>query len=148
LDSSDHATGLAILSALVDYWHMRDHVAEARRALDALLDASAADGATALRARATTVAAALASWVADYVTGVELAERAVTLAEETGDRRTLMSAEMAAGWTTVSQEPERAVVHFDMAIALAREFGDDRPLAVSLGGQSVALIRLQDLDRA
>ncbi len=148
LETSDPATGLIIVIALHDYWHIRDHVGEARRALDDLLDASASDGATPLRAKATQVAAELAAWVADVAIGLELAERAVTLAEEAGDQRTLMFAHMAAGWTTVSHQPERAVVHFDSVIALARELGDDRTLAVALGGQSAALIRLRDLDRA
>ena len=134
--------------ALHDYWHIRDHVGEARRALDDLLDASASDGATPLRAKATEVAAELAAWVADVAIGVELAERAVTLADEAGDRRTLMFAHMAAGWTTVSHQPERAVAHFDSTIALARESGDERTLAIALGGQSAALIGLRDLDRA
>ena len=148
LETADHDTGLAIAIALHDYWLMRDHVVEARNVLDALLDASAADGPTPLRAKATQTAAELASWTADYAKGIELAERAVALAESAGDTRTLMSAEMAAGWTTVAQEPDRAVSHFDAAIALAREAGDDRTMAISLGGQSAALIRLRDLDRA
>ena len=148
LETLEQETGLVILISLHDYWPMRDHVSEARRALDELLEASAADGATPLRAKATQVAAELASWVADYAAGIELAERAVALAEAAGDRRTLMFAQMAAGWTTASHEPERSVIHFDAAIALAREVGDDRTLAISLGGQSAALIRLRDLDRA
>ncbi len=148
LEASDLATGLVIVIALHDYWHMRDHVIEARRALDDLLDASAADGATSLRAKATQVAAELASWVADYARGLELSERAITLAEAAGDRHALMTAQMAVGWNTVAQQSERSIVHFDAAIALARELGDERTLAVSLGGQSVALIRLHELDRA
>jgi tetratricopeptide (TPR) repeat protein len=123
-------------------------VSEARRALDDLLDASAADGATPLRAKGIQVAAALASWIGDYARGLELSERAITLAEAAGDRRALMTAQMAVGWNTVAQQSERSIVHFDAAIALARELGDERTLALSLGGQSVALIRLHELDRA
>jgi predicted ATPase/class 3 adenylate cyclase len=148
LETADHHTGLVIMTGLLDYWHIRDHVAEARRALDELLDASAADGATPLRAKATQVAAELSSWVADYARGIELAERAVALAEATGDKRTIMAAQMVAGWTTVQPQVQKAVIHFDAAIALARETGDDRMLAMSLGGHSAALIRLHDLDRA
>jgi predicted ATPase/class 3 adenylate cyclase len=148
LETSDNAIGLVIMTALRDYWHIRDHVGEARRVLDDLLDASAADGATPLRARGTQVAAELASWIGDYARGLELGERAISLAEIAGDRRSLMVAQMAVGWNTVAQQSERAIVHFDAAIALARELGDERTLAVSLGGQSVALIQLHELDRA
>jgi predicted ATPase/class 3 adenylate cyclase len=148
LEAADYGTGLVIMTALHDYWHMRDHIGEARRALDDLSEASAADGATPLRAKATQVAAELASWIGDYGPGLELAERAVALAEAAGDRRTLMAAHMAAGWTTIQPQTEKSVAHFNAAIALAREMGDERTLAVSLGGQSVALIRLHDLDQA
>jgi len=148
LEAPDHTSGLIIVSALMDYWHMRDHVGEARGALNDLLDASASEGATPLRAKGVQVAAALASWIGDYAEGLELSERAVSLAEATGDRNALMTAEMAFGWSAVAQQTERSIVHFDAAIALARELGAERVLAVSLGGRSVAFIRLHELDRA
>jgi hypothetical protein len=59
-----------------------------------------------------------------------------------------MTAQIALGWNTLARQPERSIVHFDAAIALARELGAERPLALPLGGQSVALIRLHELDRA
>jgi predicted ATPase/class 3 adenylate cyclase len=148
LEAADYTTGLTIMTALSDYWHMRDHVGEARRALDDLLDASEPDGATSLRSKAIQVAAVLASLSGDYARGLELSERAVTLAEAAGDPRALMTAQAGLGWNTVAQQTERSIVHFDAAIALARELGAERVLAVALVGQSLALIRIRDLDRA
>ncbi len=70
-------TGLRIASALHDFWHVRNHILEGRRALRELLAASTDAGATPIRFRALATSGLLASWHGDYEASAELYREAI-----------------------------------------------------------------------
>jgi predicted ATPase/class 3 adenylate cyclase len=148
LDGGDHDTGLAIAGALNDYWPTRGNIGEGRAALKALLEASAKGPPTARYARGMAVAASLAAWHVDFAAASVLGAEALRLAEELGDPQLLMEAHVTSGWATVGPLPAVARDHFSRALELARDEKDDRSLRAALGGLSVALLNLGELDDA
>ncbi|MEZ0239336.1 MAG: adenylate/guanylate cyclase domain-containing protein [Chloroflexota bacterium] len=140
--------GLAIASDLNDFWHSRGHLGEGRGALDALLAASSGAPATLLRARATAVAAALASWQVDFAAAGAFGAEALRLAEELDDPELMIEAHITSGWATVGPRPEVARDHFSRALELARSRHDDHSMRGAMGGLSLALINLGELDEA
>ena len=148
LEGGDLDTGLAIATDLNDFWHSRGHLGEGRGALDALLAATAGMPATIAVARATVVAAALASWQVDFAAAGALGERALRLADDLGDPELLIVANIASGWGTVGPRPDLARDHFSRALDLARTAADDHSMRGALGGLSLALLNLGELDEA
>jgi predicted ATPase/class 3 adenylate cyclase len=141
-------TGLRIAAALREFWHVRNHIHEGRRALDELLTASASDGATTLRFRALTTSGMLASWHGDYGTMHELFEGAVAMAEAAGNRRQIAVAKAGLGWARIGSRPTTARDDLEDAIAIGRELGDKQILFGALQGLTLAYIRLGDLSAA
>jgi predicted ATPase/class 3 adenylate cyclase len=148
LDGGDRDLGLAIATSLNDFWHGRGHLAEGRTALEALLTASTGEPATRLRGRATAVATALAAWQVDFVAAGVLGAEALRLAEELDDPELLIEAHITSGWATVGPLPEVARDHFSRALELARRMHEDRLLRGAMGGLSLALLNLGQLDEA
>jgi predicted ATPase/class 3 adenylate cyclase len=148
LEGGDVEAGLAIASDLQHYWTTRGHIDEGRTALTALLEASAGRPPTTLRARGTAVAASLASWHADFAAAAELGSEALRLAEVLNDPQLMLAAYVANGWATVGPMPAVSREYFSRAVELARVQGDDALHRLSLGGLSVALINLGELDEA
>jgi non-specific serine/threonine protein kinase len=148
LEGGDVEGGLAIASGLQHYWTTRGHIDEGRSALTALLEASAGEPPTTLRARGTAVAATLASWHVDFAAAAELGSEALRLAEALDDHQLMLSAYVANGWATVGPMPAVSRDYFSRAIELARAQGDGALERLSLGGLSVALVNLGDLDEA
>ena len=138
-------TGLRIATALREFWHVRNRLTEGRRVLDELLAASASEGATSHRFRALAIGGALASWHGDYGRMLELYEKAVAMAEATGDRRQLASATSGLGWAMIGSRPAVARDHLEQAIMLARGLGDTQILFAALQGLTLASFRLGDL---
>ena len=148
LDGGDLHIGLAIATGLNNYWHSRGNIGEGRASLTALLEASAGGPPTALRARATAVAASLAAWHVDFAAAGALGAEALRLAEELGDPELLLAAYVTNGWATVGPLPAVAREYFSRAAELARTQDDDGLLRLSLGGLSLALPNLGELDEA
>ena len=113
-----------------------------------LLENSAGQPTTRLRARATAVAASLASWQVDFEVAGVLGAEALRLADELGDAELTIAALVTNGWATVGPAPAVARQHFTRAVELARAEGDDAHLRAALGGLSVALLNLGELDEA
>lgn len=141
-------TGLRIAVALREFWQVRNRILEGRRALEALLAASAGDGATTLRFRAFSVAGGLAGWHGDYERSLDLVKEAGALAEATGSRRQLAVATSGLGWATMGSRPTFARERYEDAIALARELGDEQILFRALQGLALTCMRLGDLGAA
>jgi predicted ATPase/class 3 adenylate cyclase len=141
-------TGLRIAAALREFWLVRNHLSEGRRALDELLAASAGEGATPLRFRALMIGGTLASWHGDYDRMPELFAEAVAMAEATGDRRQLAAAKSGVGWATLGSQPSFARDRLEDAVALARELGDAQVLFAALQGLTLACIGLGDVGAA
>ena len=148
LGGGDLEVGLDIASGLNNYWHTRGSIGEGRIALTALLEASAGQAPTLLRARATAVAAELASWHLDFAAAGPLGAETLRLAEELGDPGLLLSAYVTNGWAAVGPMPAVARGYFSRAMVLARSQGDDGLLRLAMGGLSVALLNLGELDEA
>ena len=140
--------GIRIASALHDFWHVRNHLLEGRRALRELLAASTDAGATPIQFRALTTGGLLASWHGDYDAADELYQAAIDVAEVTGDRRQLAMAKMGLGYATTGSRPTTAREDLEDAIAIARELGDSQVLFGALQGLTLACIRLGDLGSA
>jgi predicted ATPase/class 3 adenylate cyclase len=145
-DIGDIETGLSIAADLDDFWHSRGHLSEGRAALKLLLDARPTGPATALATRASIVAAGLAAWQVDFATAGVLGTEALRLAEELGDPALLIEAHARMGWATVGPAPALARKHFAEALELARGVGDDRLIRGALGGLSLALSNLGDVE--
>ena len=148
LGGGDLEAGLDIASGLNNYWHTRGSISEGRIALAALLEASAGQPLTLARARATIVAADLAAWHMDFAAAGGLGAEALRLAEELGDPGLLLSAYVTNGWGAVGPMPAVAREYFSRAIELARRQGDDGLLRLAMGGLSVALLNLGELEEA
>jgi predicted ATPase/class 3 adenylate cyclase len=148
LDGGDVDAGLAIVTGLNSYWTSRGGIGEARVALTALLQASGDRPLTAARARGTALAASLAGWHVDFAAAGALGAEALRLAEELGDPELRLAAYVASGWGAVGPAPAVAREHFLRAIELAGIVGDDAMLRLALGGLSVALLNLGELDEA
>ena len=148
LEGSDPDTGLAIASDLEDFWHSRGHIGEGRTALKMLLASTADRPPTPLSTRAAIVATGLAAWHVDFATAAVLGAEALRLAEELGDAPLLIEANARMGWATVGPQPAIARGYFARALELSRQIGDDRLVRTSLGGLSLALLNLGELDDA
>jgi predicted ATPase len=148
LEGGDTETGLTIAADLDDFWHSRGHISEGRAALKLLLSDSRAERPTPLATRAMIVATGLAAWQVDFSAAMELGTEALRMAEELGDPVLLIEALNRMGWATVGPEPGLARDHFSRALELARRIGDDRLVRGALGGLSLALSNLGDLDGA
>ncbi len=141
-------TGMRIAVALRDFWHMRNHLLEGRRALAELLQASIDSGATPVQFQSLTTGGMLASWHGDYGPAAEQLEAAVAMAGVVGDRRQLAMAKTGLGFATIGSRPTSARDDLEDAIEIAREIGDDTVLFNALQGLALTQIRLGDLGAA
>jgi len=148
LEGGDFDAGLAIASDLHDYWDTRSHLAEGRTALEALLEVTSGGPTTKLRARGSAAAAGLAAWQSDFAAAGIYGAEALRLAEELGDPQLLIEAHRTSGWATVGSLPEVARDHFSRVIELARDHDNDSALRSAMGGMTVALINLGQVDEA
>jgi predicted ATPase/class 3 adenylate cyclase len=82
---ADPAPGLRLATSLRMFWKTRGHAAEGTDALRALLDASAAQGATPLRARALACTVSLLEQTGGYSIAGEYCEEALAIARSAGD---------------------------------------------------------------
>jgi predicted ATPase/class 3 adenylate cyclase len=141
-------TGLRLATALIDFWHLRNHIAEAVRALEELVAASAAEGATVLRARGLIVAAGLLTWLADTERSRPLAEEGIVMAEQLSDMVGIALGKSSLGWSIFYREPELALEVFEEGLAAARGVGNGLLEMETLTGQAWTHMRLGRLDEA
>jgi predicted ATPase/class 3 adenylate cyclase len=141
-------TGLRLTTALSDFWHLRNHIAEAVRAIQDLLEASVADGVTVLRARATLIAAGLLTWLADSESSRPLAEKGIAMAEQLGDVMGVALGKSSLGWSIFYTDPKQALAVFEEGVAAARTAGDEPLEMETLMGQAWTHLRLGRLDEA
>ncbi len=129
----DAEWGLRLALALFHFWERGEHLAEARRRLEALLDLAASRAVPAQRARALFAAGVLASTQRDLEEGKALHRQSLALFEELGDRRgvvvslvALANQHVAAG----DQDGARRLI--EQSLRVWQELGDRAGYARSL----------------
>lgn len=140
--------GLRLTTALNDFWHLRNHIAEAVRALEELVSASAAEGVSLLRERALITASGLLTWLADSERSRPLAEAGIAMAERLGDLHGVALGKSSLGWTIFYTEPELALAIFEDGLAAARAVGSGPLEMETLMGQAWTHMRLGRIDEA
>jgi hypothetical protein len=123
LRTGNTAAGIRLATALHEFWHLRNHIAEAVGALDDLLAASADDGLTVERERALLHQAGLLTWLADE-RSQPLAEQGLAMAEQLQDLEGIALGKSSLGWSRFYAEPERALTVFSEGLAAARSTGN------------------------
>src|SRR5215207_1666411 len=124
--------GLRLGGALGEFWHLRGHLSEGRRWLQAGLAKGEAT-LTAARARALARAGYIAWEQGDYAHSVALSEESLTLSRKLGDAAGAAAALYTLGWAAMfGDQVERALVLIEEAITLQRAAGDTAGVARSL----------------
>jgi DNA-binding CsgD family transcriptional regulator len=124
---------LRMLTALVFFFELHSHLAQAGRWFARALDAYD-DRPSALRARATWGAAHVALYGGDFEALGRYAPKALAMAEEIGDEvalcRALNTNALATAWLTDDLDGGRAM--FERSATLGRKLGDNWALADGL----------------
>src|SRR5215217_344008 len=124
--------GLRLGGALGEFWHLRGHLNEGRRWLQAGLAKGGAT-LTAARARALARAGYIAWEQGDYAHSVALSEESLTLSRKLGDARGAAAALYTLGWAAMfGNQVKRASALVEEAVTLQRAAGDTAGVARSL----------------
>ena len=147
LRTGETEPGMRLLTALAEFWHLRNHITEAVRALDALIEASASDGVTLIRERAIAWNGGLRDWLADP-RALPLGEAALAMAEALHDVEGVAIANSAIGWAVLFSDSGRAMDAFAEGREAARASGNAIIQMQTLTGLSWAHLRRGDHDGA
>ena len=123
LSSGNAVAGLRLASTLEKFWVVRDHVEGFRWLSEALADAD--DAPPALRANALRSAGSTIFFTGDYARAAELAEEALGLFRELGDKREVarMLDRLAAAQVNLKRL-DAARASAEESLALLEELGD------------------------
>jgi predicted ATPase/DNA-binding SARP family transcriptional activator/DNA-binding CsgD family transcriptional regulator len=148
LERGETGPGLRLSGALGEFWHLRGHLSEGRRWLEATL---AKDGVLPGPARAKALArAGCIAWVqGDYERSMALSEESLTLWRELGDMAGAAAALSNLGWAALFQNQlERASTRAEEAVPLQRASGDMEGLARTLPIPGLAAAAQHDYEQA
>jgi predicted ATPase/DNA-binding CsgD family transcriptional regulator len=121
----DPEPGLRLAAFLQDFWRARGHAAEGAAMLRALLDASAAQEATLLRARALTAAANLLQQTGGYAIAGDYCQEALSIARAAGDDYLVADLLHGQAWVLASQGQTSAALPLaESGLSLARRLRD------------------------
>ncbi|MCU0495379.1 MAG: tetratricopeptide repeat protein, partial [Chloroflexaceae bacterium] len=142
-------TALRLLGALTGFWNERGYLREGRQWFARGLARATSATLRPLRARALSQAANLACHHGDFRAAQPLAEEAVVLCRELGDKRNLAWALQWLGWG-LNDEGDTARVRAlsEERLALWRELGDEQRIASALGHLGWVAMRQGDVARA
>ncbi len=117
--------GLRLAGAIWRFWSLRSHFREGRERLATLLQATAAAGPTALRAKVLSGAATLEQNQGDYEVARVLFEEVLHIRRTLNDKPGIAAALTSLGWVGWRQnEYERAWALSEEAAALQQELGN------------------------
>jgi predicted ATPase/DNA-binding CsgD family transcriptional regulator len=137
LTRQDPEPGLRLATALRVYWRVRGHAAEAAGALQALLDAPAAQAPTLTRARALAAAARLLGHTGSYATAEDYCQEALAIARAAGDDYLVAELLHERAWILVSQgQPGAAAPLIEQGLGLARRLREHHLTAGLLATRS------------
>lgn len=141
LAAGDGEPAIRLGYAMWRYWQKRGHLAEARRRLQAMADASWSRADRVLRARLMEALGGVAWWQADLEAMASAYSEALALWEELGDPREIANAlyndsfRYAVTSGRAEADPERiGFDHMNRARDLASTAGDERGRANALWG--------------
>ena len=161
LHETEHAEhGLRLVTALWNFWVVRDRVPEGRRWMDVFLTGIPADSPD--RVPALIALSDMSERQGDYLGAARLAEEALALAEQRGNKGTEADALRVLGNVAVARaevalevlrDEELAIAEYaraekllERSLALAQELGDEWAIAKSLNW--LANARYNNLDAA
>jgi non-specific serine/threonine protein kinase len=146
VEQGEGEPALRLSGALGEFWHVRGHLAEGTRWLEAAL---ASEDAAPARMKALLQAGWLAWEQLDYERSEALGEEALTLAREQADRAATGSALYILGAPTLYQlDFERAADLFEEAARLQRSVGDVAGLARTIQALGLTATARHDFERA
>ena len=138
LQQTDPAPGLRLAAALREFWKIRRAV-EGADALQALLDAPAAQEATLLRCRALAAAAQLLQQTGGYATAEDYCQEALAIARATGDDYLVADLLQIRARVLLRRGQRHAALPIiDRGLDLARHLGEPHLTARLLAVRSVA----------
>ncbi|HWC32874.1 MAG TPA: tetratricopeptide repeat protein, partial [Actinomycetota bacterium] len=141
LAAGEVEVGLRIAAALWRFWQQRGHLREGRRLLEDLLEQASGDR-TEIRAIAEIAAGSVVYWQGDYTAADRHYTNALEISHERGDRRGTMEALFNRAFIPlVTGRFDDARPIFDEALAIARELGDRRVIALASGSIGYLLLR-------
>lgn len=125
--------GLRLVGALGRYWHVRSHIELAVREISRALARPGAGAPTSARARALTMAGALAAWSGRIEGAYEGLDEALSIYRNLGDRVGESQALFALGGAATSfGDPERAWSAYEEGLTAFRDTGEQRGVAMVL----------------
>ncbi len=125
LQNNESDNVLRLAGAIWRFWTLRSHFREGRERLATLLQATAATGPTATRAKALTAAATLEQNQGDYEVARTLFEEVLLIRRTLDDKPGIAAALTSLGWMGWRQnEYERARTLSEEAMALYQELGN------------------------
>jgi predicted ATPase/class 3 adenylate cyclase len=125
LHQADPAPGIRLAASLRVFWKVRVHATEGADALRALVDRSAAQGGTLLRARALAAAAYLLEQTGSYAIAGEYCDEALAIARAAGDDYLLADLLDIRACVLLRQgQQDAAVPLIEAGLSLARRLAD------------------------
>ncbi len=137
---------LRFASPLFTFWFVRGRYSEGVRSVEAAL--SLPGGNRERRAEALALTANLASQMAEFPRAHELADRAVNLAREAAEPRTLSVALNNLAWIESFSDPPRARALTDECLAILRDVGGPFELARCLSIRGIIEVQAGELSEA
>lgn len=124
LKHNEPAIGIEMVSRSGRFWTVHDHWAEGRRWLEQLQELPQADVPLLVRARGLHSVGLLAHWMFDYDAANRYLRRALELAEQLDDERTLAQILLAqSSALQVIGELDQAAVALEQGVRILRELG-------------------------
>jgi len=139
LTQADPEPRLRLTASLRVFWMVRGHAAEGADALRALLDTSAAQGATLTRARALATTADLLDTTDGYAIAGDYCQEALSIARAAGDDYLIADLLYEQAWVLLRQGQYAAALPLlDSGLELARRLGEPHLTARLLSPRSYA----------
>jgi len=150
LDTAAFETGFRAARALGAFWHLRDHAAEGRRWLEALLAAPEGRVPNEVRVQGFLAASRLAGFHGDNAAELVLSEAALRMSRELGDKRGAAEAASGIGYALLGlgRDPERSASLFEEAFGLYEELGDQLGIAEVQRGIGTYALHRGDVETA
>ena len=137
-DNSEWALRLGL--ALYWFWELREHLAEARERLEAILKMRGAQARTKVWAYAAVHAGSLANIQGDYRTALRLHREALDIYSELGDQKGIARQMVTVGLQKYLQgDYEAARSWFEQSLRVCRELGDRAETAGALSNLALVV---------